>query len=262
MEIEYIKYTDIIKKLNINEGDIVFISSDIKKLLWNSRTNGEVFDPNKFIDSIILAIGNSGTLLFPTFNWDFCKGIQFNYYETKCKTGVLGQTALKRQDFKRTKHPIYSFAVWGKDKDLLCGLENQSSFGEDSPFAYMHKNKAKNILIDIDYKNCFTFVHYVEEQVGNIHYRYLKNFTADYRDDDNRLYNKTYSMFVRNLDIDVQNTINPIGNVFEQKNVSKKYLINESEFILVDLYEAYPIIEDDIINNRSRNICTYLNQED
>ena len=51
-------------------------------------------------------------ILFPTFNWDFCKGKSFNYNNTRSMTGSLSNVALKRPDFKRSKNPIYSFAVW------------------------------------------------------------------------------------------------------------------------------------------------------
>lgn len=260
--IAYIRYTDIINNIGIQTGDIILISSDIVKLSWTCKENNDIFDANLLLDSIISKIGDSGTLILPTYNWDFCKGIQFDYFKTKSKTGILGQVALKRDDFMRTKHPIYSYAVWGRDKGLLCELDNQSAFGKDSPFAYMHHNKAKNILIDVDYKNCFTYVHYVEEQVGNISYRYLKNFSAQYKDKNNKITNRTYSMFVRDLDMDVQISINPLGKILEYEDVSKKYVINNSEIIKVDLYDAYSLIVDDIINNQSRNICSYIGQED
>ena len=57
----------------------------------------------------------------------------------------MGKTALKRDDFKRTKHPIYSFAVWSADQELLCNMDNKDAFGDDSLFQYMVDKNVKNI---------------------------------------------------------------------------------------------------------------------
>ena len=181
---------------------------------------------------------------------------------TPCKTGSLGTVALKRNDFKRTKHPIYSFAVWGKDKDKLCNLENVSSFGADSPFAYLKENNALNIFIDVDYNNSFTYVHFVEEQSGVVKYRYQKMFTAPYIDEDGQNHNSRYSMFVRDLNLDVENTINNIGLILEKNAVAKRTTVDTIPIAFLRMGDAYPIIEDDIIHNKSRNICTYIGQED
>jgi len=216
---------DLVDSFELKKGDKVFISSDLQKLAKHWIRSGFSFDRNSLsnclIDAIIQKIGVNGTLVIPTYNWDFCGGQTFDYYKTPCKTGLLGTVALHRPDFKRTKHPIYSFAVFGNDQEYLCSLENKSSFGLDSPFAYFHEHGIKNVIIDVDYQNCFTFVHYVEEQTG-APYRYLKPFTADYIDCDGNVSNRTYSMYVRDLNIDPETAINPIGQILEDLNNSKK----------------------------------------
>ena len=68
--------------------------------------------PHYDLDAIIEKVGPEGTILIPCFNWDFCKGKKFNYLETPPQIGSLPKIAFKREDFKRTKHPIYSFLVW------------------------------------------------------------------------------------------------------------------------------------------------------
>ena len=179
---EYIKLRNLAAQLGINKGDKVYVTSDVKQLLYDLMQSGDETDLNILIDGLIDIIGEEGTLVFPTFNWSFCKGETFDYYKTPCKTGSLGKLALKRDDFRRTKHPIYSFAVWGHDKDVLCSMTNKSSFGNDSPFAYMVEHEYRNLFIDKDLQHSFVFVHYVEQSVG-ITYRYLKDFTADYTDE-------------------------------------------------------------------------------
>ena len=152
----YISYLNIIDHLNIKKGEIILLSSDVIKLICVCRENNEIFNPNKFIDSIIDKIGIDGTLIFPTYNWDFCNGTTFDYNNNISKTGSLSNVALKRKDFTRTLHPIYSHAVYGRDREYLCSVNNKSAFGPDSLFAYLHEKKAKQIFIGPNEKFWYT----------------------------------------------------------------------------------------------------------
>ena len=75
---EYIKLKDLAKYLHINRGDNIFVTSDVKELLYDLMTHDDDTDLNILIDGIIDIIGEEGTLVFPTFNWDFCKGVPFD----------------------------------------------------------------------------------------------------------------------------------------------------------------------------------------
>ena len=70
----YVSYLDIVSKLNIAQGDRIYVSSNILKWICTCRENNETFDANRFIDCLIEKIGPSGTLIFPTFFWGFCRG--------------------------------------------------------------------------------------------------------------------------------------------------------------------------------------------
>jgi aminoglycoside 3-N-acetyltransferase len=172
-------------------------------------------------------VGNNRTVLFPTYNFD--------YYKTKSNMGFITNIALNRNDFIRTKHPIYSFAVFGKFSQSFYNLNNTEAFSEKSPFGLLHKLKAKMLLIDIDYQNSFTFVHYVE-QFNNIEYRFHKYLNK---------HKKTYSIFVRKEKI-ITN-VNPIGKILEQNNVSKGYTI-------INLKKAFNTITKDIKENFGKNL--------
>tara|TARA_B100000035_G_C20963662_1_gene537727 strand:+ start:139 stop:927 length:789 start_codon:yes stop_codon:yes gene_type:complete len=249
-ELSNIKYHEIINELDINAGDIVYICSDITGLLLNSRKNNENFDPQKFIDSIINKVGSNGTVLFPTFNWGFCKNERFDLQKTPSQCGALTNEALKRKDFERTQHPIYSFSVWGKDKEKLIGMNNKSSWSEDSPFGYLYRNKAKNLFIGIDYKNGFTMDHYFEQK-NNVEYRYHKNFQGEYVDKQKKISLKTFSMFVRDVDKIDSTGINPmLDKILIEKKGYKKYNINNIYFGIIYLNVAGKIIDDDIKKKR------------
>lgn len=258
---KYVKLKNIAGRLDLNEGDTLLISSDLKRLLFQCLEHEDDIDLNVFLESFMDAVGEEGTILLPAFNWDFCKGIAFDYHRTPGRTGSLGKVALKRNDFIRTKHPIYSFAVWGKDAGRLYEMENKDSFGQDSPFAYLKEVRAKNLFIDVSYQDSFTFAHYVEEWEGQVPYRYVKEFTAGYVAEHGREEVRTYSMFVRDLDKNVHVTINPMEEGFAKADAVKMYRINGVDFRLLELDKAYELMREDILYNRSRNLCTYDGQE-
>ena len=95
------------------------MASSILNLSIIHKKLGRTFFPDEIINQIQSVIGKNGTLLINSFNWDFCKGIDFDPKNTPSKTGALSNIALKRKDFMRTKNPIYSFLVSGKDQKNL-----------------------------------------------------------------------------------------------------------------------------------------------
>ena len=245
-----IEYENIVSNLDLNKNDIVYVCSDITGLLLDAKKNKIKFDLDNFIDSIIKRVGNGGTILFPTFNWDFCKNKAFDYIKTPSQCGALTNHALKRKDFKRTKHPIYSFSVWGKDQQKLIDMDNTSSWDESSPFSYLFKKKAKNLFVGIDYKNGFTMDHYFEQK-NNVEYRYHKDFEADYINEKKKIEKKTYSMFVRDVKkIDSTGISSSLDEILIKNGGYKKYIINNIYFGIINLEIAGNIIDDDLKKNR------------
>ena len=190
---------DLANALPLEKGDTVLLASNVEQLIFESIHAGREFDLNEFIDCLQERVGKAGTLLFPTYNWDFCHGTPFDYRKTPSKTGTLSSIALKRSDFRRSRHPIYSWAIWGRDQAELCALDNTNSFVGNTPFDYLYRINAKFISLDVNLTRSFTFVHYVEEK-ENVPYRFKKNFTADYIDENGQRSTRTASMYVRFLD--------------------------------------------------------------
>jgi aminoglycoside 3-N-acetyltransferase len=256
---EYVSCREWAGGLDIMEGDVLLVSSDIQRLIFLALKNRDSFSPAWFIEILQAKLGSRGTLLIPTFNWDFCKGLPFDYYKTPCMTGALGREALKMRDFTRSLHPIYSFAVWGRDRDYVCSMKNISSFGGDSPFAYLHES-GKNMIIDVSMKHCFTFAHYVEERVG-VPYRFMKTFTAEYIGPDGVREIRSYSMLVRYLDRNVETLIDPIGEDMESEGLLVKKYINGIPFSTLRFADFFAAAERDITENKARKLCHYDGQE-
>tara|TARA_B100000989_G_scaffold285035_1_gene252391 strand:- start:264 stop:1040 length:777 start_codon:yes stop_codon:yes gene_type:complete len=254
------KIEKFLDSLNISRGDILYVASDITRLLLYSKKNKVVFDLNKLIDYFLEKIGTEGTLLFPTFNWEFCQGKTFDIKNSKSETGSLSKYALNRSDFRRSKHPIYSFAIKGRDQKYLCELDDQSGWGPKSLFAYFHENSAKNLFIGIDYKNGFTFDHYFEEKIG-VDYRYFKYFEGDYIDYDGVKRKKKYKMYVRDLNKNIVTSINQkLDDVLLKKKGYERYFFNDVYFGLVNMKIAGDVMENDIIESGGLIFAKKINE--
>lgn len=257
----YVPYEKILGCIDrIEQGDIVYVISDILQLVKASREHGEQFDRDIFIDTLIDKVGKDGTILIPAFHWGFCKGKAFDYFNTPSETGALGNAALKRKDFKRTKHPIYSFAVWGKDKEKLFDMDPKSSWGKGTVFEYLVENRAKSFVIGLPTIAGNTIFHHAEQMAG-VPFRFHKDFTADYIDWDGKRQKKIYSQYVRYLDYTVEEHTAPMDHILEAMNISNTQIINEIPFRTALSKEMYDLIVMDIRYNDCRNTYIYDRQK-
>ncbi|MDR0964077.1 MAG: AAC(3) family N-acetyltransferase [Clostridium sp.] len=257
MSHEHIPYLELAKHIPIQKGDIIYLISDILELVKNCKVHGEKFECEAFLRTICDTIGSEGTLLIPVFNWDFCKGKTFDYRTTRGKTGALGNAALKMTEFRRTKHPLYSFMVWGKDAEFLTKLDNISGFGFDSPFQYLHRHDGKALSIGIKHYVGNTFIHYVE-QMQNVAYRYEKTFSAKYIDENGAEDIKSYSMFVRDLEINPKFRYDEMLDDFmKHRGLLKRFELNGCLCDYVYERGVYDVISLDIINNQACGIYQF-----
>ncbi|MBR8464335.1 AAC(3) family N-acetyltransferase [Campylobacter sp. faydin G-24] len=247
--------SELIKNFELCKGDVAVVTGDFNRYIFQSRKKCKSIQNllNDLIDEMIDALTPEGTLMFHTFTWDFCHGINYDIKHTKSKTGALGSVALMRDDFVRTRHPIYSFAVYGKYKDELLRLDNTSSFGDDSPFAFIHKMNAKMVIVNLSFDHSFTFVHYVEQQ-NLVDYRFEKTFIGGYIDELGEFSKREYSMFVRRDN--VFTNLTPLEDIFLKQKIMKINIVNNNEIKIFKAKSAYEIIKKDIKENRARNLYT------
>ncbi len=255
-----------LRDLNICKGDILYVSSDVTQALFNAKEKFGLrgrSEKNLFLDKMVDAlketVGDTGTLLFPVFSWAFCKGKGFDYYETPGEVGAFSNFVLKnRKDFKRTRHPLYSFMVCGKYKDELVNMSNQDAWGEASPFFFFRTHKAKQLLFNIEAFQGLTFCHYVE-QCAKVPYRHLKYFFGKYCDANGYVETRMYSMYVRDMDV-MQEVC--VTNEFLIKNgVAVLTEWDKNQLTVVDLNEAYPVLLKDIKENLGKNTLKFENYE-
>lgn len=254
---------ETLRNIGINEGDILYVSSDIKTFLYNLAMQYKVRSKEKrdeALDGLIRifqeTVTEKGTLLFPVFSWAWCHGQGFDYKMTKGEVGSLSNWVLEnRSDFIRTRHPIYSFMVWGKDAEYLKAMDNQDAWSHSSPFYYLHVNdKAKQLLFNIEAYDGLTFGHYIEQEVA-VPYRHPKYFFGEYTDERGIKETRMYSMYVRDMGFEAGCAIR--NSWLIEKGVAKQSEWNGSTLTAVELMKSYQVILDDMLNNNGENTLTF-----
>lgn len=253
------EFHECLDRLGIKKGDILYIGSDVaavvvlagRELEFEGRADRDVF-LNHLVDNIKEHVGEEGTLLVPVYSWKWCKGEPFDYYKTQGEVGAFNNFILNnRTDFKRTKHPIYSFMVWGKDAKMLLEMNNQEAWGVASPFYYLHHNGGKEFDINVSGLRSMTFKHYVEMSC-RMPYRYPKYFLADYTDENGVTEERCYSMYVRDLSIKMKSSQD--NAFFEESGAAVTEMFHDYVLHVIDLPKAYDALKDDILNNGAKNV--------
>jgi aminoglycoside 3-N-acetyltransferase len=183
-------------------------------------------------------LGEDGTLLMPTFNFDFCKGIPWDVRNSPSHMGII--TELVRNDPRscRVFHPIYSFSIIGKRAEALCSQRYKSSYGRDSIFAQLRDMDGKIMVVGLPYNDSMTFFHHVEEMEG-VDYRYMKDFTGQVTDWDGSSYEDSFTMLVRDLDMGVETMVDPMGARMEEAGLVNISQIGKATVKLVKVNEMY-----------------------
>jgi aminoglycoside 3-N-acetyltransferase len=211
------EYADAFRRAGLVEGDLVLIHSGLQaSLRRDSRLRG-LNVAGIFFDALRQAVGDEGTLVFPTFNFDFSNGLPYDIRRSSSQMGSLSEYARLQGEF-RTGHAVYSFVAIGRHAALFRPFDNKSAYGDDSPFELIKQMRGKIAVLNLPDQNSMTFYHHVE-QLLNVPYRYHKDFANDYTDDKSITSKRTYSIFVRDLDAGVVTDVNGMGELLWEKGI-------------------------------------------
>lgn len=153
------KIIEDLNRLGINHGDKVLIHSSYKSL---GTIDGGVMT---LFDALKNAVGSQGTLLFPTFTFDYVNKNNpvFDVRHTASHVGYIPEVFRHTEGVKRSLHPTHSLAVWGKDRDELIKNHqlDQTCVGENSPIYKLKNNGGKILMLGCGLYNN-TILHGVE----------------------------------------------------------------------------------------------------
>ena len=222
-------------KAGIVSGDTLLVHSSFKSL------GGVDGGPQTVIDALLEVLSPEGTLIMPTFNFNFNKGEPWDVRTTPSQMGVLTELVRCDPRAKRVFHPFYSFAIIGKHADDLTRERYKSSYERNSVFGKLRDLDGKIMIIGLDYTHSLTFVHHVEQMEG-VNYRFIKAFSGEVTDADGHTTTDTFYMLVRDLDKGVITEVNPMGALLEKLGVVTVHKIGDAEVKIMRANAAYEAI--------------------
>lgn len=168
-------------KIGIKRKDTVYLGINLglafkfykDEIFQNSSLNNVRETCSKLVfRAIVSQVGPEGTIICPTFSFDFIKTKSFNIHKSKSDLGYFENFFLNQKKIIRSHHPIYSIAIWGKNKEIInpCG---GFSFGANSPFSNFIKYNVKFLNIGIKWRDTCTYLHHLEHLNG-INHRFYK----------------------------------------------------------------------------------------
>ncbi|HUH96492.1 MAG TPA: AAC(3) family N-acetyltransferase [Anaerolineales bacterium] len=224
--------TSAFRDLGVQADDTLLVHSSYKSL---GPVDG---GPPTVIAALLAALGSAGTLIMPTFNFDFNKGAPWDVRSTPSQMGVLTELVRKDPRARRVFHPFYSFAVIGRHAGMLGSLRYKSSYERNSVFGKLRDLDGKIMVIGLSYNNSMTFFHHIEQMEG-VDYRFLKQFTGEVTDEDGHTYTDTFEMLVRDIDQGVKTMVDPMGELLEKAGVIQSRRIGEADVKLMKAQEVY-----------------------
>ena len=220
------------RELGLAKGDVLLVHSSYKSF------GGVEGGPQTVIDALKFILSEEGTLIVPTFNYDFCDGVSYDVKKTPSKMGIISELVRTDSNSKRTFDPVFSFSILGKHRDYLANLKYEHSFGPNSVFAKLRELNAKIMIIGLSYNESVTFFHHIEEIQG-CDYRYFKEFEGEIID-YNGIKNKSkIILFVRDIEKGVQNNVNIMGEIMEHEGIVNKIIIGKSNVKLMKANQVY-----------------------
>ena len=252
------EFDKIFRNLGLKKGDSVMVHSSL--LYLGVPIDCSISDlPENLFNELFKTLGIQGTIAVPTFNFDFCKGVEFNRQKTPSQNmGVFSEFVRIHPESKRSTHPMQSIAVVGSMANFVVEFDTESSFSKQGPFDRLHELDGKILLLGADF-NSVSMIHLVEEKYG-VPYRYWKSFLGKYID-NNISSERSYKMFVRSMEINPLLKLYSIEKELIKANRLQQIQIGEGYVKVFSIRDFVAIAEDFIHKNSYYFVSNHPNFE-
>jgi len=227
---------DILNNLGIEQGNTIYLAINMGKVpLPNIAVELNTASIRKreekwckfVLDHILNAIGESGTLLVPTFSYSCgMKQLPFKLESTPSEVGPFTEYFRNHDRVVRSLHPIFSVSGLGPNASSILEKTGKSAFGILSPFGRLSRYNTKFLMLGVNLTRSLTYMHHLEHNYGCSH-RYHKLFYSDvFR--NNVLQTGPWSAYVSYLGIDVELDLSQFELDLKSVNKLKEFSINGS----------------------------------
>ena len=258
-KIDTSQFTNILDKFNIKKGSNIYVGVDMIILvkLLNLKSRNLRLIADLFLKFLLSSVGKSGTVVIPVFNLDCVSKKKFDQKNSPGQSGMFGNLLLKKYYKHRTKHPMYSFLVFGNKSLKYMKINNKNATGKNSLWKNFNNDNFELITFGHHYVRSFTHVHYLENLV-NISYRLNKTFQVNYIDVDRKKFTANYSFFARKLDIcEFSSITKNCDKIFFKHNIAKFEYQNGLIYFKLNLKKASNLILKSF-NKNSNNLVSYI----
>jgi aminoglycoside 3-N-acetyltransferase len=169
------------RRLGLEEGMTVIVHSSLRSLGFVCG------GPVAVVQALMRVITEEGTLVMPAFSADYSDPSRWEnppvpeswwpvireampaydpVYTPTWKMGKIVEVFRTMPGVKRSRHPSFSFAAWGREAEAI--IEDHSldfPLGEQSPLARIYERAGWVLLIGVGYDNNTSF-HLAEHRLG------------------------------------------------------------------------------------------------
>lgn len=170
-----VSYGDLeraLSDLGIPAGSILYVTASLAGLVTMPQV------AENTVRAVRALAGASGTMVIPSFSWDFCDRGHFDREHTPTHCGILAEAFRAAPGVRRTWSPPYhTVCASGPAASAITGIESRTSFGSDSVFQYLVDRRAWVLLIGCGFQDGAAHAHWLEETQG-VPYRYYRPYTG------------------------------------------------------------------------------------
>ncbi len=232
---EYITKDDIVnglRALNLSSGITLMVHSSLSSFGWVDGGAKTV------VKGLLKVLGESGTLVVPTFSYYLRKGERlWDRENTPSRMGIISETVRTWPGSIRSDHASHPLSAIGPNAELICRRPHKTGFGPDSPFKTLVDIDAYILLMGVTYRNC-TLFHLIEAE-AHVPYRFLEERKATVIIDGIRYDN--VSAWEYTLMHGAANDFMRLGRILEERDLVESVTIGQSTQLLFRARDGYNV---------------------
>lgn len=157
-----------LKNLGLQEGDCVFLNSDLLRAGYLNKTRKKTLED--WIDIFKEVLGEKGTLVLPSYTatffvWKKDKSIIFDR-DSPTYAGAFPSFLLKKEEAYRSTHPTHSCIAVGFDAKNITDQHTEENLSYSILGEIIKRNGKFLLLGTVDKNNAPQGMHYAQELLG------------------------------------------------------------------------------------------------
>jgi len=137
--------------VGIQKSDVLYLQTDLMTPGSIKSAGSKAEFCETYLAALLEAVGDSGTLVCPTFSTQIGRhGQNFIWEETPTMLGLFPEFLRKHNDSLRSLHPLHSVSALGAQKTKVCTNNGQTDFGWGSPYHRLLEMDAKIVAIGLE----------------------------------------------------------------------------------------------------------------